>query len=228
MQTRIITFFSALLLTVISVLAANDTTVVNINSKTEKFTQIKTNENFAGRIYLTQGNSHCITIRGEKKEVEKMKAEVKDGVLMLHRSKDKKEKENKTDMSHTVEIHITMEDIRKISTKGICHVKAENKLELDELELHMEGIEYSKFEDIRCNAMSVTIQGVCDFSGKVQCSKMYINIEGVSNSTLYVQCDELNASVKGVGNLTLKGKTKKANIHKDGIGHIYQKDLKIK
>lgn len=226
MKTRIITVLSVLLTALTSVFAADKDTVVE-SKDLEAFTEIKTTENFVGRIFLIQGDKHNVTIKGDREKVAKVEVNVKDGVLTLNNTGIRNKSKKSTDMSLAADIYITMADLRKITTQGVNDITATDRLDLDKLELIQEGVGNSNFKEIRCNALSAHIKGVGNFTGNVQCQKADICLEGVCNGTLDIKCDALDAYLKGVGNLTLKGSAKSAQIRKDGIGHINKKGLKI-
>lgn len=224
MKNKFMVTLSVLLLTVMSAFA--DEQVVVEYDNLESFTEIKTTEAFVGRIYLTQGDKHCVTVKGDKDKVERMKVDVKDGALVLNRIK--KDGEKNQNMELAVDIYVTLEDVRNISIKGVGDVTAKDRLNLKELELNLEGVCTSTLNEVRCNHTAVTLKGVCNFTGNVECSRAEIHLEGVCNGTLDVKCDNLGAYLKGVGNLTLRGTAGTAQIKKDGLGHINRKNLKVK
>lgn len=225
MKNRFMVTLSVLLLTVMSAFA-DEKQVVNVHNDLESFTEIRTTDSFVGRIYLTQGDKHSVTVKGDKDKVERMKVEVKDGVLVLNRIKLEGEKNQNMELA--VDIYVTMQDVRKINLKGVGDITAKDGLNLKELEVNLEGVCNSVLKDVKCNDMDVTLKGVSNFTGNVECNRAGISLEGVCNATLDVKCDNLGASLKGVGNLTLRGTAGSAQIKKEGLGHINRKNLKVR
>lgn len=224
MKNRFMVTLSVLLLIVMSAFA--DEQVVVEYDNLGDFTEIDASESFVGRIYLTQGDKHCVTVKGDKDKVERMKVDVKNGVLVLNRIKPKGEKNQNMELA--VDIYVTMKDIRKINMRGVGNVTAQEQLNLDELGMNLEGVCNAELKDVKCNDMAVMLKGVSNFTGNAECSRAGISLEGVCNATLDVQCDNLGASLRGVGNLTLRGTAGSAQIKKEGLGHINRKNLKVR
>ncbi|MCM1312537.1 MAG: DUF2807 domain-containing protein [Bacteroides sp.] len=220
MKTRAIAILSMILWTVTSVLAANDETVTEKKS-VGNFTEISTTETFAGNIYFTQGDNLSVTVKGKRKNVDKLEVYTKNGKLVLNRIKEKKN--DKTDKSMMVDIYVTAKDMKCVSLKGVGNITVKEALDTDKLKVECDGVNNATFKDIRCAALSVCMRGVGNFNGKVQCEDAAIYMEGVCNGTLDVQCRNLKANLTGVGNLTLKGKAQSSSIQKEGIGHINRK-----
>lgn len=224
MKKRFMVTLSVLLLTVMSAFA-DEKQVVDIYNDLGSFTEIKTAEGFVGRIFLTQGDGHSVVVKGYGEKVKKVTVEVKDGVLVLNLV-DVREIKNH-DMDKSVAVYVMMKDIRNIHLKGVVNLTANERLNLDKLEMNLEGVCNAACKDVHCDVLSAKLRGVSNLTACVKCNNANVSLEGVCNGTLDVKCDKLDASVRGMGNLTLKGTAVKAEIKKEGIGHINRKGLKV-
>ena len=97
----------------------NDESVVTKEYRLSGFTGLR-NEH-AVTIYYTQGNTYSIKAEGTEQQIERLKIEVKDGILVIsHEQKDKKGNNEK----HAVSLYITSPDMNRVENKGVLNFNA--------------------------------------------------------------------------------------------------------
>jgi len=74
-------------------------------------------------VHYTQGSSFSVKAEGSEKQIERLKIEVKNGMLVVyHEQKDDKNNNEK----NTISLFITSPDMNRIENKGVLNFDTEN------------------------------------------------------------------------------------------------------
>lgn len=165
-------------------------------------------------VYYTQGNTHEITIEGNEKDVRELITEVKDGFLKL-RYDDWRAKRSK------LTIHITSEELEKVSISGSAKFKAE-PLTSDEMEMAISGSGTLTLAGLKGDEVDVKISG----SGNVVIEKgsadeMDVKISGSGKLLAErFEVSEFDAAISGSGSCRITV-TDELDAKLSGSGSIY-------
>lgn len=202
MKTNIAIITVALMLGVLlSPLRAQSDKIISRTDELSDFSVIRMEA--VGDIFFTQSEDCSLRIEGKEKEIEKITVTVTNGKLFIRYKKE--EKDNKL---KGLKFYLTSPDLSYVDIRGVGDFRCEEKLQLKDLMLKMEGVGSIDIADLKCKTLHVSAEGV----GKVN---------------IHVDCDRLVGNVDGVGHITLSGNAKSASISKDGIGGVNTRNLKV-
>lgn len=151
-------------------------------------------------VYLSQGNEEAVAVSAsEEKFREKIKVEVKDGILFIgyengfHIFNEGKRK---------LKAYISLKNIDKLTVSGACDVFIMEKLKADKLVIHLSGASDLKGKlDIK-DELSVNLSGASDMKISGAASKFTVNANGASDFKGYDfvtdYCDAKASGASGV------------------------------
>ena len=192
----------------------NNESVVTKEYRLSGFTGLR-NEH-AVTVHYTQGNSYSIKAEGSEQQIERLKIEVKDGVLVVsHEQKDKKGNNEK----NTISLYITSPDMNRLENKGVLNFNAES-LKTGDFHLTNNGVIHLEVDKLSCKDAECILKGVSNLDVKMDAKSLKINDSGVTKGDIEVKADQLDIDSKGVDDFDVKFKGKGVNVKKSGTGTI--------
>lgn len=197
----------------------------------ENFSMIK----FEGayNIELSQGDTESLVMETSEELHDKVRIWVSDD--MLHIKTDVKNLS-----SDEIKLAITFTDLTYLNVEGGALLKSKGYLELEDLDIHIEGGANIKME-IAANHINAKAEGAVnmEFSGvakeltaisegaanidadQLKAETVDCRVAGVGNASVYAT-DELYAKVEGLGKISYRGNPV-LNKKIEGIGIVYKK-----
>lgn len=189
----------------------------------------------AGTVYLTQGSTHKVELKGSSEVLERVETEVRGGKLII-----------KTENSgwfnfrtnEDLDIYITMSNIEELSVSSSGKIIGQNKLKTDDLELSVSGsgkIEIETDSDdldlsisgsgkLELSGTASAVEASISGSGKVRAENLrarsyQAKISGSGSCEIYAE-ESIDARISGSGSVYYKGDPKHVNTSISGSGKV--------
>ncbi|MEL7001573.1 MAG: head GIN domain-containing protein [Bacteroidota bacterium] len=188
-----------------------------------------------GTVYLTQGNTQKVELKGDRDILEKIETEVRGGRLSIGYKNSKRWGWSN---NGRFDVYITVKEIEGISVSGAGNIRGENEFKTDDLDLSVSGSGRMELEvDARTVEMSVSgsgkimIEGTTreaytsmSGSGRIKAedlkSETYkVRISGSGSCEIYAT-DEIDARISGSGSVYYRGNPPRVNNSTSGSGRI--------
>ncbi|MEM7107529.1 MAG: head GIN domain-containing protein [Bacteroidota bacterium] len=189
----------------------------------------------SGTVYLKQGNTQKVELKGDRADLDEIRTEVRGGRLLI---KNRSNSWFTWNNNSNVDIYITMKKLNGVSVSGSGRVYGESKFITDFLELGVSGAGKMELDaDAKEVDMSISGSGkivlggegkITDISisgsGKIdaedfKASNHEIRISG--SGSCYVHADEsIEARISGSGSVYYKGDARKINSRSSGSGKV--------
>jgi hypothetical protein len=166
-------------------------------------------------VYYARGNSHRITIEGNRDDVKDLITEVKDGVLKL-RYEDWRVRHSK------LTIHITSPELEEISLSGSAKFQVEETLKSDELSISISGSGSVMLSALEGDELEVKISGSGNaMIDKGKADEMDVKISGSGKLMAeYFEVSEFSAAISGSGSCRITV-TDELEARISGSGSVY-------
>ena len=186
-------------------------------------------------VKYTQGLNHECTIFASPKDMEHVKAEVKNNQLYLSviidKKKMKKMKYSTSILSEDVIVNVTSPELVKASCVGSGEFIATTDIKSEDVKFDISGTGEIKLKKVTADNMTLTIAGAGDIkidNVDAECQKTVLSVAGAGEiSASFTDCDELKCSIAGAGEIELKGKVANYSESIAGAGKIKKDGLKI-
>lgn len=204
--------------------------------KTVKVTQFDKVSLTAGFVVkYTQGLNHECTIFASPKDMEHVKAEVKNNQLYLSviidKKKMKKMKYSTSILSEDVIVNVTSPELVKASCVGSGEFIATTDIKSEDVKFDISGTGEIKLKKVTADNMTLNIAGAGDIkidNVDAVCQKTVLSVAGAGEiSASFTDCNELKCSIAGAGEIELKGKVANYSESIAGAGKIKKDGLKI-
>ena len=204
--------------------------------KTVKVTQFDKVSLTAGFVVkYTQGLNHECTIFASPKDMEHVKAEVKNNQLyisvIIDKKKMKKMKYSTSILSEDVIVYVTSPELVKASCVGSGEFIATTDIKSEDVKFDISGTGEIKLKKVTADNMTLNIAGAGDIkidNVDAVCQKTVLSVAGAGEiSASFTDCDELKCSIAGAGEIELKGKVANYSESIAGAGKIKKDGLKI-
>lgn len=204
--------------------------------KTVKVTQFDKVSLTAGFfVKYTQGLNHECTIFASPKDMEHVKAEVKNNQLYLSviidKKKMKKMKYSTSILSEDVIVNVTSPELVKASCVGSGEFIATTDIKSEDVKFDISGTGEIKLKKVTADNMTLNIAGAGDIkidNVDAVCQKTVLSVAGAGEiSASFTDCNELKCSIAGAGEIELKGKVANYSESIAGAGKIKKDGLKI-
>lgn len=204
--------------------------------KTVQVTQFDKMSLTAGFVVkYTQGLNHECTIFASPKDMEHVKAEVKNNQLYLSviidKKKMKKMKYSTSILSEDVIVYVTSPELVKASCVGSGEFIATTDIKSEDVKFDISGTGEIKLKKVTADNMTLNIAGAGDIkidNVDAVCQKTVLSVAGAGEiSASFTDCDELKCSIAGAGEIELKGKVANYSESIAGAGKIKKDGLKI-
>ena len=186
-------------------------------------------------VKYTQGLNHECTIFASPKDMEHVKAEVKNNQLYLSviidKKKMKKMKYSTSILSEDVIVNVTSPELVKASCVGSGEFIATTDIKSEDVKFDISGTGEIKLKKVTADNMTLTIAGAGDIkidNIDAVCQKTVLSVAGAGEiSASFTDCEELKCSIAGAGEIELKGKVANYSESIAGAGKIKKDGLKI-
>lgn len=206
-------------------------------------------------VKYTQGLNHECTIFASPKDMEHVKAEVKNNQLYLSviidKKKMKKMKYSTSILSEDVIVYVTSPELVKASCVGSGEFIATTDIKSEDVKFDISGTGEIKLKKVTADNMTLNIAGAGDIelqqanvkdidvsiagAGDIKidnidavCQKTVLSVAGAGEiSASFTDCNELKCSIAGAGEIELKGKVANYSESIAGAGKIKKDGLKI-
>lgn len=186
-------------------------------------------------VKYTQGLNHECTIFASPKDMEHVKAEVKNNQLYLSviidKKKMKKMKYSTSILSEDVIVNVTSPELVKASCVGSGEFIATTDIKSEDVKFDISGTGEIKLKKVTADNMTLNIAGAGDIkidNVDAVCQKTVLSVAGAGEiSASFSDCDELKCSIAGAGEIELKGKVANYSESIAGAGKIKKDGLKI-
>ena len=186
-------------------------------------------------VNYTQGMNHECTIFASPKDMEHVKAEVKNNQLYLSviidKKKMKKMKYSTSILSEDVIVYVTSPELVKASCVGSGEFIATTDIKSEDVKFDISGTGEIKLKKVTADNMTLNIAGAGDIkidNVDAVCQKTVLSVAGAGEiSASFTDCDELKCSIAGAGEIELKGKVANYSESIAGAGKIKKDGLKI-
>ena len=206
-------------------------------------------------VKYTQGLNHECTIFASPKDMEHVKAEVKNNQLYLSviidKKKMKKMKYSTSILSEDVIVNVTSPELVKASCVGSGEFIATTDIKSEDVKFDISGTGEIKLKKVTADNMTLNIAGAGNIdlqqanvkdidvsiagAGDIKidnvdstCQKTVLSVAGAGEiSASFTDCDELKCSIAGAGEIELKGKVANYSESIAGAGKIKKDGLKI-
>ena len=186
-------------------------------------------------VNYTQGVNHECTIFASPKDMEHMKAEVKNNQLyisiIIDKKKMKKMKSGTSILSEDVIVNVTSPKLVKASCVGSGEFIATTDIKSEDVKFDISGTGEIKLKTVTADNMTLNIAGAGDIkidNVDAVCQKTVLSVAGAGEiSASFSDCDELKCSIAGAGEIELNGKAANYSESIAGAGKIKKDGLKI-
>ena len=186
-------------------------------------------------VNYTQGVNHECTIFASPKDMEHVKAEVKNNQLyisvIIDKKKMKKMKYSTSILSEDVIVNVTSPKLVKASCVGSGEFIATTDIKSEDIQFEISGTGEIKLKKVTADNMKLTIAGAGDINiANVDstCQKTVLSVAGAGEiSASFTDCDELKCSIAGAGEIELNGKVANYSESIAGSGRIKKDKLLI-
>ncbi len=156
------------------------------------------------------GPDYSIRLSGPRREMDRIKAEVKGGALRL----GPKERRKRPSWGNrdSIDAQITLPSLTAFSASGVVDGTILG-VDAQDFVVDVSGVGDITLEG-ECGALSAQVSGVGDLDAKkLECRAVEIDVSGVGDATVYAS-ESADASVSGVGDINIYGGP--AEVRKDG------------
>ena len=206
-------------------------------------------------VKYTQGLNHECTIFASPKDMEHVKAEVKNNQLyisvIIDKKKMKKMKYSTSILSEDVIVYVTSPELVKASCVGSGEFIATTDIKSEDVKFDISGTGEIKLKKVTADNMTLNIAGAGDIdlqqanvkdinvsiagAGDINianvdsgCQKTVLSVAGAGEiSASFTDCNELKCSIAGAGEIELKGKVANYSESISGSGRIKKDKLLI-
>jgi carbon monoxide dehydrogenase subunit G len=203
-----------------------------VQSETRKltdFTGIKAGGAF--EIFLMQGNTTSLKLEANQKMLNKIRTEVKDGILNIYT-------DGRTEINSPVKIFVTIKELKKVDMGGAARLKGESVFTSGKLVLNTSGAARIEL-NVKTDELDITAAGAGSIEVEGSASKLRANLSGASSlrafgleaSSVSVEASgascaqvnagkEITAEASGASSINYKGEPGTKNINRSGSSSV--------
>ena len=220
MKTK--TFFTTALLLILTCTFAFST--VKQERNVGSFTKVSVSSGI--NLYLTQGNTHSVTVETDEEIVNLIETEVKSGMLAIKVKSGEKINWKKGKL--VLNVHVTAPVIEALQGSGGADIYLETpinsngslnialsggadlktgSIKAKDINLKLSGGSDAKHLDVTADKLTAYLSGGADCAGTINAPTIYIEQSGGSDSNITVSADTLTVITSGGSDAKLSGKT---------------------
>ncbi len=155
-------------------------------------------------VEVTVGGDFAVTVSGAPSEMERLKATVENGELVLDRKEIHTGKRHWRDLGLTAEISLpslTAIDIAGVADGTVTGVEA------DDFKVDLSGVGDLTISGT-CGRLEADVSGVGDLDAKgLECRDVDVDVSGIGDASVYAS-ESVDASVSGIGSIDIYGSPK--------------------
>lgn len=172
-------------------------------------------------VYLTQGNEEAVAVSAaETKYRERIKVEVKDGILYIGYNSDGKLGWGNNNKK--LKAYISFKQIDKLTVSGACDVYISGTLKADILSINQSGASDLKGK-LDVNKLTVDLSGASDITVTGTATQLSIEASGASDFKGYdLNSDICNARASGASDIKITV-NKELSAHASGASDVRYK-----
>lgn len=206
-------------------------------------------------VIFSQGSKTSVVIVGNRKDIDKVEAEVKGSTLFISTKTEKKNvggvTVKTTKFIDEVKVKVASKDLKEVKITGNGDFKATTDIKTDNLNLNVSGSGDLEFKKVTADAAKATIAGSGDISikkldtknlntsiagsGEIEidyvtdrCDVAQLSIAGSGDMKMKFEgCRDLRCKIAGSGEMELKGKVGDYSSAISGSGEIDKRELTI-
>lgn len=150
-------------------------------------------------LYLSQGKQEAVAVSaGDEKYTERIKTEVRNGVLNIYVENGAWNNWNWGNRS--LKAYVTIDEIKGLDASGASTVRVTDGLNVNDFDLQLSG------------ASTLKIQGGINSNG----GKLDIEVNGASNMTTAIKAGEVKFNLSGASQVNLEGSAGGLNVEVSG------------
>ena len=164
-----------------------------------------------GKVFLKQEGDHSVRIEADDNIIEHVKASVSGGILRVGL--------RKSCSSATVNIYVSMKDVRLLEVSGAGEVVTESPIQTETLECRIDGTGSVKLAGT-AERVDIAVTG----SGSVHCfnlvaSTCSVEVSGMASCKVHAT-RKIDATLSGMGEIIYDGKPASVSRNVSGMGRI--------
>ena len=146
------------------------------------------------------GPDFSITLTGHEKEMERVEASVREGVLYLTRAEGKRRWGGG---DQEIKAEITLPSLDALDVSGVVEGSIEG-VDAEQFNIDLSGVGDISLEG-ECGVLYADVSGVGDLEAEeLQCASVYVEVSGVGSASVYAR-DKVSADVSGMGDIDVYG-----------------------
>jgi hypothetical protein len=155
---------------------------------------------------VTVGKAFSIEASGREKEMSRMTASVKNGVLVLETNEKKKRKGWGKNNTRSIDINITLPALNSLEITGIGNGEI-NGIDSDDFTVEVSGIGAMELNG-RCGQLRAEYSGMGDLDAKgLKCKSVDVDMSGMGSASVYAS-EDVDADMSGMGSIDVYGSPK--------------------
>ncbi|MBC9915223.1 head GIN domain-containing protein [Chitinophaga varians] len=192
----------------------------NGQMKTESRTAGNFDKISTGGVYhveLQQGSTNSIQIEAEENLLPYIETNVSGSELEITTRRGVN-----IDPSKKIIVHITIQQVKKLSASGACSYTGKGRINSDNLKLDFSGATHADL-DLNARNLEVGMSGASKVDLKGSCQRVSYHASGAANiEALDFQTDEAEIGISGSGEAKV-AVAKKLNVSVSGVGKVKYK-----
>ncbi|MDE3235753.1 MAG: DUF2807 domain-containing protein [Bacteroidota bacterium] len=149
-------------------------------------------------LYLSQGKESAVAISVDGGDKEKVKTEVKNGVLKIYIDGGFWSKMG-WNSSH-VKAYVTAKDINKLTASGASRIVIAEKISVGNLKLTLTGASSLK-GDLKADNLKAELSGASSMKSSISANNLKVGLSGASTASLSGAANILDIDASGASNL---------------------------
>jgi hypothetical protein len=206
--------------------------VIKINRKVKNIEKVSVEDGID--LVLDQGSEEAIVVEADENIVEHIRTEMKSGHLRIYTDKSILK-------SRQMRVHLTITDLKELSTKGGSDTETKTVLKLEKLEVSCSGgsdmdleLDLKELDLEASGGSDVLLKGTAkivkmEASGgsdldtyEMKAEKCLVNVSGGSDAKVFAT-KELNVNASGGSDVYYKGNPASVNSDVSGSSDIYKR-----
>lgn len=174
-------------------------------------------------VFLSQGNEEAVAVSAsEKKYMENIKVEVKEGVLRISFGKEGRFWNGWNGNKMRLKAYITFKNLDKLRASGACDLKIQGTVHADKLDIDLSGAcDLKGALDIK--NLTVSLSGASDFEVSGTAIQLSVDASGASDFKGFeFLTDYCEAKASGASNIKITV-NKELSAHASGASDVHYK-----
>lgn len=159
---------------------------------------------------VTVGGDYSVEISGSQEDLDRVKASVEDGELILDQ-RDHKRGDKKWRDRDAVTAKVTLPALSAIDVSGVVDADIEG-VDAEDFEADISGVGEMDVKG-QCGHLKASVSGVGALNAdELKCKDVVVNVSGIGEANVYAS-DAVDATVSGMGEISVYGSPAKVEKH---------------